>query len=252
MNHDDYKIPEDVKVRENRIKLFDELEKHVRGMKIGTKISIDDREKLINALDKARKEYEDLYKEHLLGRKYPQLYTPTYLKDRLNEALNEIAVQKGLRKGQLSMFKDKSSHAVVMIDLDDFKKINDNYGHLVGDEVLNKISSIVKKIADKHEGMAAKYGGEEFQLWFKNKDIGEARKISQELINSIREETKESPSGIEKGKWNGITASAGFAVHNMIKRDDRLTADVLTDLADKALLGAKAKGKNMVRSADEV
>jgi diguanylate cyclase (GGDEF)-like protein len=252
MNHDDYKIPEDVKVREKRIQLFDDIEKYVRGMKIGTKISIDDREKLINALSKAKIEYEDLYSEHLLGRKYPQLYTPSYLKGKLNEALNEIAVQKGLRKGQINMFKGESTHAVVMIDLDDFKHINDNYGHLVGDEVLNKVSNIIKRVADKHNGIAAKYGGEEFQLWFKDKDIGETRKISKELIDNIREETKQPPSGVTPEKWKGLTASAGFATHNMIKRDDRLTADVLTDLADKALYGAKAKGKNTVKSADEV
>jgi len=248
MNDHEYKVPEDVKIRPKNLTPFEDLEKKIRELKLDS----GKKRELLEKLEESRREYEELHEAFLLGRKYPQLYTPAYLKEKLNNALNELAVQKGLRKGQLSMFKDNSIHSVVMIDLDDFKKVNDNYGHLVGDEVLNRVSDVINRIARKHDGMAAKYGGEEFQLWFRGKSVGEVRRISQELIDSIRDATRQPPVGVPVDKWEGVTASAGFATHNMIKREDRLTADVLTDLADKALLGAKAKGKNRVKAADEV
>ncbi len=249
---DHYKIPEDRKIREKRLDLFDLHENEIKKLKESGKINFNDYDKLMRTITDAREEYEKLHYEHLFGRKYPQLYTPTFLKQNLDRHLNEIAVQKGWRKGQLNMFKNDESHAVIMIDLDNFKKVNDTFGHVIGDIVLNKVNSIVKDVADKHKGMAAKYGGEEFQLWFPNSDREKTRKISEELIEKIRKEMKEPPSKEISKKWKGLTASAGFATHDMLaNRNERLTAEGLTQLADIGLLKAKAKGKNRVISAED-
>jgi diguanylate cyclase len=128
--------------------------------------------------------------------------------------------------------------AFVLFDIDHFKQLNDNYGHLVGDKVLQYFSGILKKHTnDSIE--AARYGGEEFALILMGYDQSEAQaiadKIREELANS---KLKKRGSDESIGK---ITVSAG--VTGLMPEDSPAS---LIERADQALYMSKASGRNQV------
>lgn len=82
---------------------------------------------------------------------------------------------------------NKTSLSVVLFDIDKFKNINDSYGHLFGDTVIQSIASLSENIASANNGEVGRYGGEEFVLLFPNKGIKEVHSIVEKLHNQIRE-----------------------------------------------------------------
>lgn len=142
------------------------------------------------------------------------------------------------RKGYLSnrlkeMLKEKKSNfALIVLDLDDFKKINDTYGHQVGDEVLKEFTSLVKSHTRK-EDIFARWGGEEFLLLLEDSSLEDAM-IKAEDIRQI----------IDRHSFNTIghlSSSLGLAYRQ--ENDD---SDSILRRADKALYEAKINGKNQV------
>jgi two-component system cell cycle response regulator len=130
--------------------------------------------------------------------------------------------------------------AVVLIDLDNFKAINDTHGHLVGDEVLIEASQ--RLIAATREvDTIARYGGEEFVLLLPQTDPDGARNVAEK----VRAELAEKPVETDAGPL-AVTLSAGVASHP----DNGTTVDALLRAADAALYSAKAAGKNRVVPAD--
>jgi len=132
--------------------------------------------------------------------------------------------------------KKGSSFTLVMMDIDDFKKFNDFYGHPAGDKILLEISKILKENVEG-KGFCARYGGEEFAICFDlPKDEGirkceEIRKLIENWEFYIDDATKIN-----------ITASFGIAGFP----DDDKKKNLLIEKADKALYLAKRKGKNRV------
>jgi diguanylate cyclase (GGDEF)-like protein len=151
------------------------------------------------------------------------LYTPRYFFERLNEEL-----QRSKRHG----FK----FSFLMIDIDDFKKCNDTYGHLVGDVVLKETAHIAKENTREIDLMA-RYGGEEFSVVLPETDRAGAILVAERIRKKIEENTFRAYD--EKLK---ITVSIGLAVY---PDDSQETADLVED-ADKALYAAKSSGKNIV------
>lgn len=125
------------------------------------------------------------------------------------------------------LFLNKKS-IFVLCDLDDFKDINDTYGHQVGDEVLKLFGRIIKENISSND-YAARYGGEEFLIIFNNDNIKKVKsiiyKINQELIR--------------KSKKMHISFSAGIAIYN----NDKKISDTIKK-ADLALYYVKNNGKN--------
>jgi diguanylate cyclase (GGDEF)-like protein len=119
-----------------------------------------------------------------------------------------------------------------MFDIDDFKKVNDKYGHQKGDEVLAKIGETINKNTRKMD-FAARYGGEELCIVMPNTDIQKAHEISNRVLEKIAD--------LSFGDFS-VTLSAG--VSQMSK--DIHEAKDLIDLADNALYKAKKNGKNQV------
>ena len=80
-----------------------------------------------------------------------------------------------------------------MIDVDDFKTINDTYGHMFGDEVLSRISELIRSVMDSR-GVAGRFGGDEFMVLFENieseKDLRSIRKMVQAWKNSLRKQIR--------------------------------------------------------------
>ncbi len=127
---------------------------------------------------------------------------------------------------------------LMMIDIDDFKKINDKYGHLIGDEVLKEVAQIIRNTIRTID-VASRFGGEEFTVILPHTTKEDAGRIATRLCELISK-----GSALQK-KINGmanLTVSIGLASFP----EDAETINALIDSADKALYKAKHSGKNQV------
>lgn len=144
------------------------------------------------------------------------------------------------------------SYSIAMVDIDHFKKINDKYGHDVGDQVLRRLASFLRKV--QGGGRAFRYGGEEFTIVFSGKDIDEAYIYTNHLREMIadnpftirnRKRPKHKPEKPVKRtpvKEIDITVSIGIAQRS----EYLLTTEEVIKVADENLYKAKNKGRNMV------
>ncbi|WP_310439692.1 diguanylate cyclase [Sulfuricurvum sp.] len=122
--------------------------------------------------------------------------------------------------------------SVIMVDLDDFKQINDTYGHPAGDEVLKKISVIFQNLV-RSSDRVGRWGGEEFLILLPQTTYGQAKELAERLCVEF------SSHKFEKIGYK--TASFGVA---LLEAED--TLERLIEKADKALYTAKKLGKNRI------
>ena len=156
-------------------------------------------------------------------------------RDPLTGAGNRIALNDNLvREMELSR-RHGYQLSLLMLDLDHFKAINDNFGHIIGDEILK---AVVEKIKDciRQTDICFRYGGEEFVVLLNNAHIADARLIAERIRMSISEMFMQT----EKGPLQ-VTISTGLAV-----LEDKDSGINLIDRADKALYQAKNSGRNKV------
>ena len=130
--------------------------------------------------------------------------------------------------------RENSSLALLMIDVDNFKQINDTLGHLFGDKILNKLGDLIKSNI-RETDLAARYGGEEFSIVMSNTSFAEAEEIAERIRKSV-ELTKFDEKSIV------TTVSIGIALHPF----DAKSVQELLDSADSALYRAKHNGKNQI------
>lgn len=128
---------------------------------------------------------------------------------------------------------------LLMLDIDDFKHINDKYGHIAGDKVLIFVSNILRKTLREGDKVF-RYGGEEFIIVLNRIDDQHCKLITNRLLELIRNNKL-----IYKGKSLSITMSAGIT--NYISGDN---PDDLIARADKALYQAKTNGKNQMHGIE--
>ncbi len=134
----------------------------------------------------------------------------------------------------------------IMFDIDDFKKINDRFGHMVGDRVLREIGKVLK-LSTRQTDVAGRYGGEEFGLIC----VGAGLPQCYGLAERIRKEI-ENLDFSDVSKELKVTVSVGVATYSIIKDLDGDPLDNIIKWADKALYKAKATGKNRVVVCDEL
>ncbi len=131
-------------------------------------------------------------------------------------------------------YKDLQPFAILMMDLDHFKQVNDQYGHLMGDEVLKEFASIIKNNIRKSD-FFARWGGEEFIILVpeidKEKVILLGRKLSQLVENHFKNHPKMPP----------ITVSIGISIYQ-----ENDTMKSLIERTDQALYLAKERGRNRI------
>ncbi|MEW6263152.1 MAG: GGDEF domain-containing protein [Thermodesulfobacteriota bacterium] len=149
-----------------------------------------------------------------------------------NQRLDEEFRRAQRYHGQLSL---------ILLDLDDFKKVNDAWGHLVGDRLLAVTAKAIK-LAVRGFDFTARFGGEEFAVICPETDLAGARIVAERLRTAI-----DVTNFTVKGKVIPITISAGVAT---LRADDN--PERLVDRADQALYVAKQKGKNLVATEIEV
>lgn len=131
-----------------------------------------------------------------------------------------------------------NTFSVLLLDIDDFKKINDTYGHCTGDIVLEEFAGVLKNHL-RSEDVAARYGGEEFTVLLPQTDIGGAKIFSERLLEKSRDY-------LYNGEIN-VTFSGGIANyphHGFNKKQ-------LLEIADKGLYESKLKGKNQITVLQE-
>ncbi len=128
------------------------------------------------------------------------------------------------------------SLSLLMADIDFFKSVNDNCGHLVGDKVLTVVARVLKTDLRKIDS-CARYGGEEFVLLLPETDITGARSVGNRYITEIREQDMTDICT----KIKSITLSIGVVC---LPDDAIKTADVFLRYADDALYAAKKAGRN--------
>nr|HPH70470.1 sensor domain-containing diguanylate cyclase [Kofleriaceae bacterium] len=131
--------------------------------------------------------------------------------------------------------------AMLLCDVDHFKKVNDNYGHPVGDEVLRRVAKVLQDVPRKID-VPARYGGEEFAVLLDNVSAEQARAVAER----IRIEVSKIVVETEKGPLQ-VTESIGVALFP----DDGRDRAVLIERADLALYHAKHTGRNRVVSYQE-
>lgn len=155
--------------------------------------------------------------------------------DAMTGLYNHTAFYDELEKLIKETDRTNESLCVAVVDIDNFKSVNDTYGHSRGDEVLIYLSGLLQKTC--HEHVVCRYGGEEFAVIFKNCGL----KTSAALMNEVLTEF-----GNHHFEWcsERITFSCGVCKHY----DIRINAEELFKQADKYLYKAKKNGKNQVVS----
>jgi diguanylate cyclase (GGDEF)-like protein len=153
------------------------------------------------------------------------LYNYSYLRMRLEE---EIVRAKGLDKGNISF---------IMLDLDNFKMINDSYGHIFGNSILVKVAELIKETVRKYD-IPARYGGDEFAILMPATNAQEAKECAQALQKAV----VALEHSVAKDTVT-ITASVGvstFPIEKIVKSENIIVE------ADHALFVAKNKGGNQI------
>lgn len=147
----------------------------------------------------------------------------------LNKATTEAKIQKSLRE------LDGNTYSVFMlVDIDDFKKVNDTFGHLIGDEVIVSIADALKKYTTGANDLAGRLGGDEFCVYFA--DLLDTQ-VAIEKASLIAEDLRQKyPGSVDSPR---VTLSIGIASSN-----EQIPYAVLLENADRAVYQAKLNGKN--------
>lgn len=160
------------------------------------------------------------------------------LTDYLTGISNRKAFDIALEDKVYTARRKKSKFSVLIADIDHFKQVNDNYGHLIGDKVLRFVASTIKRCI-KGKDLAARFGGEEFAIILDNTDISGAYTVAEQIRQAVLEGTIKDLNN--KKILDRISISLGIAQFN--ERD--LPNDLL-QRADEALYLAKERGRNRV------
>ena len=159
--------------------------------------------------------------------------------DGLTGLVNHRHFQKRLSEEITRAIRYGDPLALVLCDIDHFKRINDTYGHPFGDLVLKTISSLLQKSVRDDIDIAARYGGEEFSLVLVKTDVQNAIEKTDRLRQTIAATTFKTPAGKEDIH---VTMSFGIAIYG----EHAKAMDALIQKADKALYRAKEGGRNRV------
>ncbi|QSB12082.1 GGDEF domain-containing protein [Lysinibacillus sp. FSL K6-0075] len=156
----------------------------------------------------------------------------TDLTEQLNlDSLTGIPNRRRMDQTLQELIVHKVPHAIILIDLDDFKSINDTYGHTVGDEVLKAFANHMQS-SIKDPGLCFRYGGEEFMVILPSMNIDAAVQLAENL--RIKQALQETVCG------RPVTMSAGITAFT----PNVQSPNQLIEIADHALYKAKQSGRN--------
>lgn len=160
------------------------------------------------------------------------------LHDGLTGLLNRLAIDRLLRKCFRNAVEGEIDLSLVMIDVDYFKKFNDQFGHQSGDGVLKLISKTLKKLSRPFDHVG-RYGGEEFIVVLNNTDIAKARIYAERIRKEIERLGK-----LLSDRFPGLPLTVSIGVSQY--QEGMKNQDILISIADKALYQAKNSGRNQI------
>lgn len=131
-----------------------------------------------------------------------------------------------------------SALSMIMLDVDHFKRYNDQYGHAAGDDCLSVVGQAIHQAVKRPGDLAVRYGGEEFTVLLPNTDSAGAIQVTEDILQSIPA-LKMEHAGHPLGN---VTASAGITTRHPV--DDTVTSASLLKAADTCLYEAKQQGRN--------
>ena len=153
-----------------------------------------------------------------------------------NRRYFELRIEEELERAR----RFDSGMAVIMVDIDQFKRLNDEFGHLLGDEVLRQVSSVFSQQLRKID-VVCRYGGEEFAILLSQTSQQHALGVAEKLRRMV--DSWQFP-----GVPRSVTISAGVATCP----DHGTTREELVKAADAGLYAAKQAGRNCVRDASSI
>jgi len=155
------------------------------------------------------------------------LYNRWYVMEKIDSEMN-----RALRHG--------SPMSVLMLDLDHFKRVNDSFGHSVGDEVLKVVGQVLRDSCRVYD-VPGRYGGEEFCIVLPETRVGNTKVVAERIRSRLA--STELPVGSTSIT---VTASIGVAGMDSVPEEGVVSAAALLDRADRALYSAKHHGRNRV------
>ena len=148
-----------------------------------------------------------------------------------------------LHQRALGAEQQRSRGALLLVDIDHFKRVNDHYGHLAGDHVLRHIVGVLRQRL-RASDVLGRYGGEEFMVLLPGTDLHGAAQLAEQLRQAVQAAPCE---------WQGqripFTVSIGVAASADTPADPSRTSEALLQAADQALYRAKDDGRNRVALA---
>ena len=161
--------------------------------------------------------------------------------DSLTDTFNRRYLNENMPEAIDTALAQSSPFSLVLCDIDHFKKVNDTYGHVIGDAVLRSFARIIRDTLNDQQDWVVRYGGEEFLLVLPGTDIDGARELSEMLREFVAQATIKA-----SGHDINITASFGVAGLDSLNDTAKVTPEKLLDLADENLYKAKEEGRNRV------
>lgn len=152
--------------------------------------------------------------------------------DKLTKLKNRVYIDKSLESQYYRFQRDGELCSVILIDIDLFKEVNDEYGHLIGDEVLKEFATILTNNI-RESDFIGRWGGEEFLIIAPHTDVNEARKLAQKIQSTI--------NTYSFTRIGGKTASFGIS-----ELKENLSIKQLLENTDEALYTSKNNGRNQI------
>ena len=164
----------------------------------------------------------------------------------LTDSLTSVANRRAFDQTLRETLTHSQVVSILLIDIDYFKQFNDTYGHLKGDEALQKVASSLHHTLAGEACLLARYGGEEFVAILPNHQVADAKQKAQQAMQAIYEcQIEHSSSQVS----DRISISLGLVT----RQPNQLTdADTLMKFADQALYYSKAQGRNQATHFDDI
>ncbi len=164
------------------------------------------------------------------------------MSDGLTGIANRRCFDLRLSADGVRLARDGRPLALLLVDADSFKPLNDARGHLYGDECLRELARICTLFADGEEDLVARFGGEELVLLLPGRDLGQALEVGERLRRHVEAVAMSHPSSVVAPH---VTISVGVSA---LQPALSIAPERLIEAADRALYAAKAGGRNRVAS----
>lgn len=171
------------------------------------------------------------------------------LTDTLTAVNNRRFFDQRLKEELERAARDGIQLTCLLLDVDFFKRVNDSYGHQVGDQVLREVAGLIRAQL-RGSDVLSRYGGEEFAALLSRSGTAEAGEVAERIRHSVETHT----FTVDDGQTFRVTISIGVATYNPQASTvtEKMPGGVLVGHADRALYAAKSAGRNKVISVGEI